>query len=76
MTGQSANTLPAITLSNASPTGNCQNSIAITNPTIRPASEACQAGRRMIPNATSTVAMGNAATTIDSSRFPATGVRI
>jgi hypothetical protein len=76
ITGHRANTAPAATLLNASDAGNCHNSIAITRPTIRPASDACQAGRRTMPSATSTVAIGSAATIIDSSRLPPTGVNI
>ena len=48
--------------------------MATTRPTKRPASEACQAGRRKAPSIASTVTIGNAATTTDGSTAPATGV--
>jgi hypothetical protein len=65
MIGQRAKTAPAITVLMASPTGNCQPKIATSSPTISPASEACQAGRRAQPSSTSTTRIGSAATRND-----------
>jgi len=74
ITGQSAKTAPLATLSRARPGGMPQTAMAITSPTTRPASEACQAGRRATPSSTRTVAMGSAAITKERTRLPPTGV--
>ncbi len=74
MTGHSANTAPFAALSSARPAGICQTPIAMRKAAIRPASDACHAGRRSTPSITSTTAIGMAATTNDNGRLSATGV--
>jgi hypothetical protein len=74
MTGQIANTAPAATALNASPTGNCQPKMATTSPTMSPASDACQAGRLAQPSSTSTTMMGSAATMKDGNSALPIGV--
>ena len=74
MTGQQANTAPAATESTASPTGNCQTKIATIRPTINPASDACQAGRRAQPSKSSTTMIGSAATRNEGNSELPTGV--
>ncbi len=74
ITGQSANTMPAATLSKASPTGSFHALIAMTSPTSNPARDDCQAGRRRTPSDTSTTAIGSAATKKERIRLSPTGV--
>ena len=75
ITGQSANTAPAATLSSARPIGKFHTPNAIARATSKPASEASHAGRRNTPRATNTVAMGSAATSADRTRLPPTGAK-
>src|ERR1700733_8540159 len=74
MTGHSAKTAPAATELKAREAGKSHTAIAMMRPTTRPASEACQAGRRMTPSSTRTAATGSAATMNESGKLPATGV--
>src|SRR5580692_485569 len=74
MTGHSAKTAPAATELKAREAGKSHTAIAMMRPTTRPASDACQAGRRMTPSSTRTAATGSAATMNESGKLPATGV--
>ena len=67
-------TTPAAVLERARLTGICQTPMAITIATARPASEACQAGRRSTPSITSTTMIGMVATRKDRNRLSPTGV--
>src|SRR5258708_3584522 len=73
MTGTSASAIPAATELSARLIGMPQTPTAIARPTIKPAKDACQAGRRKIPSITSATAMGTAATRNDRTSDCATG---
>ena len=74
ITGQSAKIAPLAAAENAIGAGKRQMAMAMTKPTLKPASAACHAGRLNTPRSTNTVAMGNIATKNDNVTLWPTGV--
>jgi len=73
ITGSKAKVAPRPMLRTASPTGMLHTVTATSRPTSSPARAACQAGKRTIPNRTSTTTMGINPTRNERKRLCPTG---